>query len=260
MTEKTTVRSLIVDNREPPWMHRMELDGARVISTQLQCGDVWLTGDDGALLIVERKTASDLVASIADGRLFDQAAAMVQLSPWSYVAIQGTLAVGPQGTTLVDGQPTQWQWSSVQGALQTVQELGVAIIYLSDQPIGFVQFLARLITRDRGNVRAGGVRKPELLAPGMLALMALPGIGADRAKALLETLAGAAWALEYLTDTNWQSDHVTGIGDGVRAKVREALSLPEGAKLAVLVDGPPATGTTEPKPVYTMEDANRELF
>ena len=169
----------------------MELDGARVISTQLQCGDVWLTGDDGALLIVERKTASDLVASIADGRLFDQAAAMVQLSPWSYVAIQGTLAVGPQGTTLVDGQPTQWQWSSVQGALQTVQGAGRGH-HLPVRPAHRLRSVPGPPHHPRPRQRARRRRSQARAAgPGMLALMALPGIGADRAKALLETLAGA---------------------------------------------------------------------
>ncbi len=152
----------------------MNLDGAQIVPTQLRCGDVWLAANDGQLLIVERKTVDDFLASIADGRLFDQSSAMVQTSPWSYMAIQGTLAPNRQGTTTVGRTQTNWQWSAVQGALQTIQELGVTVIHLDHNPAEFVRFLRRLADRDRGHVRAAGIRKPELLTPGMTLLMSLP--------------------------------------------------------------------------------------
>ena len=260
-----SLQSVLIDHREPPWLHKINVD-APIVVTQLQCGDIWLATSDGALIIVERKTSDDLLASIADGRLFDQAAAMVQTTPWSYIAVEGYLSPTADGRTACEGVSTGWLWASVQGALQTVQELGVAIVYLSGRE-EVAPYLKRLAGRDRGNVRAGGPRKPELLAPGMLTLMSLPGIGSDRAKLLLEQLSGAAWALEYLTDENWQSEHVPGIGDGVRVKVREALSLPDGAKLAVVtettldaVPAPTATRKVTLPADYGLADANRDLF
>lgn len=229
MTENA-IQSILIDHREPHWMQRIAVEGAQTVVTQLQCGDVWVAAADGKLLIVERKTADDLLASIADGRLFDQAAGMVNMTPWSYIVVQGQISPTRDGKTLADGAPVNWRWAAVQGALQTVQEMGVAVIYLNREPEEFTAFLVRLAARDRGSVRTGGARKVELLAPGMALLMALPGIGPDRAKILLEQAGTAAYALEFLSD----GVTVAGIGDGTRAKVREALGLMDGTKLEVV--------------------------
>lgn len=229
------IQSVLIDHREPPFMHRLKFDGAQTVVTQLQCGDVWVAAADGKLLIVERKTADDLLASIADGRLFDQAAGMVAMTPWSYIAVQGTLEPAINGKTVCDGAPVNWEWAAVQGALQTVQEMGVAVIYLppADERGKFAEFITRLARRDRGPVRVGGVRKPELLAPGMALLMALPGIGPDRAKSLMELAGTAAFALSALTDDTLA---IPGIGDGTRAKVRDALGITGGARLELIAN------------------------
>lgn len=230
MTTDNAIQSILVDFREPLWLHRIAVDGAQTVVTQLQCGDVWVAAADGKLLIVERKTADDLLASIADGRLFDQAASMVAMTPWAYVAIEGTLAPQANGNTFSDGAPVNWRWSSVQGALQTIQEMGVAVVYLSGRE-EMKPFLIRLAARDRGVVRQGGPRKVELLAPGMALLMALPGIGPDRAKSLLEQAGTAAYALAALTD---DLIPIAGIGDGTRAKVRDALGITDGVKIDLI--------------------------
>lgn len=230
MTKTNAIQSVLIDNREPTWMHRLSIDGVQTVVTQLQCGDAWIAAGDGKLLIVERKTAGDLLASIADGRLFDQAAAMVEMTPWCYIAVEGTLAPHAGGKTLADGGLTGWQWSAVQGALQTVQEMGVAVVYLSG-PEEFAPFVERLAKRDRGPVRAGGVRKVELLAPGMSLLMSLPGVGPDRAKSILEQTGTAAFALSTLTDDTL---NLIGIGRETRAKIREALGLGDGDRLEIV--------------------------
>ena len=92
-------------------MHKLKFDGAITAVTQLQCGDVWIAAADNALLIVERKTADDLLASIADGRLFDQSAAMVAMSPWRYIVVQGTLTPALDGKTFADERLVNWQWA-----------------------------------------------------------------------------------------------------------------------------------------------------
>lgn len=225
-----TIQSVLIDHREPPHVQRLAFDGATVAVTQLACGDIWVAAADGNLLVIERKTANDLLASIADGRLFDQAAAMVDMSPWAYIAVEGTLAPSRDGKTLADGAPVNWRWASVQGALQTVQELGVAVVYLFG-PEELAPFIDRLARRDRGPVRVGGVRKPELLAPGMALLMALPGVGPDRAKTMLEQAGTAAFALSILTDDTL---NLIGIGKETRAKAREALGVPADCKLEIV--------------------------
>ena len=231
--KQPAIQSAIVDHREPLWMHRLQLDGATVVVSQLQCGDVWLAAADGKLLIIERKTVTDLLASIADGRLFEQAAAMVAMSPWSYIVVQGTLESARDGRTLAAGMVTNWQWAAVQGALQTAQEMGVAVIYLSGDDADFAAFLCRLAARDRSAVRAGAPRKVEMLLPGMAALMALPGIGGDRAKLLLDTWSSAAWALTWLTDPHADGE-VPGIGKATRDSIRAALGVPDNSRLELV--------------------------
>ena len=228
------IQSIMIDHREPPAVTRLKIDNVLTTVTQLACGDIWIATTDGALLIIERKTANDLLASIADGRLFEQAAAMIQVSPWSVIAVEGTLAPSADGRTLIDGVLVGWRWASVQGALQTVQELGVPVVYLSGVE-ELAPFLIRLAARDRGPVKTGGPRKPELLAPGMVLLMSLPGIGGDRAKTLIEQAGNAAQALSYLTDLDWTSN-VIGIGDGTKNKVRDALGLDAFQKLTVITE------------------------
>lgn len=228
------IQSVMIDTREPHWMQRLTFDGVLTAVTQLACGDVWVVAADGALLIVERKTAEDLLASIADGRLFDQAAAMVAMSSWAYIVVQGDLSVTRAGMTYAGGQETRWQWSAVQGALQTVQELGVAVVYLSDDEREFGRFLQRLAARSRAPLRAGAPRSAEVMAPGMTLLMSLPGIGAERAKTILEQVGSAAWALDILT--SHADIPVAGIGNGTRDKIRAALGLPDGAKLQVVTE------------------------
>lgn len=225
-----TIQSVLIDHREPPHVQRLAFDGATVAVTQLTCGDIWVAAADGNLLVIERKTANDLLASIADGRLFDQAAAMVDMSPWAYIAVEGTLTPTRDGKTLADGAPVNWRWASVQGALQTVQELGVAVVYLSGSD-ELAPYIERLARRDRGPVRAGAVRKPELLAPGMALLLALPGIGPDRAKSMLEQAGTAAFALSVLTDDTL---NLIGIGKETRLKAREALGIPADCKLEIV--------------------------
>lgn len=222
--------SVLIDHREPPWMQRLQLDAPLTV-TQLACGDMWIAAADGALLIVERKTVSDLLASIADGRLFEQTAAMVAATPWAYIAVQGVLEPARDGRTLAGGMTTNWQWAAVQGALQTVQELGGCVVYLSGDDADFAAWVKRLAGRDRGPVRAAAPRKTELLAPGMQLLMALPGVGPDRAKALLEQAGTAAFALSALSDDML---NVIGIGPETRAKAREALGLRDGEYLDIV--------------------------
>lgn len=61
---------IVVDSREPKWLHTaMQKFGAPVFKQQkaLKIGDY-----ETDLVIVERKGAADFIASIVDGRLFDQ--------------------------------------------------------------------------------------------------------------------------------------------------------------------------------------------
>jgi ERCC4-type nuclease len=217
------ITAALIDHREPPWMQALKFGAAPVAVTPLPAGDCHiLAGAD--LLIVERKTPADLLASIADGRLFDQAARMAALSAWVYVVITGELRPTPNGRVIADGRETGWSFDAVQGALLTVQELGVKVVYCRHD-LDFAACLERLAARDRGPVPVKPARTANLLSPAVEALIALPLVGPDRAMALLDHFGTAGSALEYLTDTTWHEDALAGIGNGVKAAVRRALGL-----------------------------------
>lgn len=225
--------AVMVDSREPEPYTLFTYGGVRPVVTTLDVGDLWITTSDNALILVERKTASDLISSIADGRLLDQCASMKGMSPWAYLAVQGVIAPTTDGKIMVDGSRREWGWASVQGALQTVQEFGVVVLYVSGDPTEYQQLAARLAGRDRSAAMVRPSRVAEFLPDDLNILMALPGIGLERAKVLGRELP-AAWALEYLTDVTWTSDRIPGIGAGTKNRVRQAFGLKEGQRLAVI--------------------------
>lgn len=229
-----TIQSIMIDSREPQWMQMLRPAGIQPAVTALDAADVWVATADGQLLVIERKTVTDLLASIADGRLFVQAARMRELSPWAYVVVQGHLVADERGTVYAAGKPTRWQWTSLQGSLQTVQELGVMIVYIDEGATAMCDYIERLAGRDRNHIRLGAPRRGEMYAPQMLPLLGMPGIGDERAKQLIETFGTAAWAIEFLTDPHWDGEaHVPGIGAGIKRGVRAALGLPDDMKLCI---------------------------
>lgn len=225
--------AVMVDNREPEPYTLYTYGGIRPVVTTLDTGDLWITTSDNALILVERKTATDLISSIADGRLLDQCASMKATSPWAYLVIQGVIAPTTDGKVMVDGSRREWGWASVQGALQTVQEFGVVVLYLSSDPAEFQRLVPRLAGRDRSSAMVRPNRSVDFLPDDLNLLMSLPGIGFERAKALAAELP-PAWAMEYLTDPTWNSDRIPGIGAGTKKRVRQAFGLKEGQRLAVV--------------------------
>ena len=226
------IQAAMIDSREPEWVQRLQFGAPHCVPTLLDTGDVWLSTNDGSLLIVERKTADDLVSSIRDGRLLNQAYAMRQRTPWAYLVITGALAPAPDGTVRTD-RPTRWQWSSLQGALLSVQEIGVMVAYAA-QDKDYEETVIRLAQRKR---EAEKVIRPAIdtrvMSPQEAVLTALPGIGYERARALLEYFDGdAAIALCWLTQLATFND-VDGIGDGVKRGVRHALALPDNHELMI---------------------------
>ena len=220
------LRAVMIDSREPSEVLKLDY-GAPTVTTPLECGDLWATCADGELLVIERKTPSDLLASIGDNRLLMQAKTMRERSQWAYIVITGWLAPTHDNKTLANNRLTGWNWNSVQGALLSVQEMGVSVLYCADDyhyP-KTIQWLAR---RQRGaKILRPTEHNVRVMSPGERVLTALPGIGLERAQALLEHRS-PAHALAFLT---WMApgyeefDEILGIGDGIRANVRRALGL-----------------------------------
>jgi ERCC4-type nuclease len=228
-----SLTSVIIDSREPNHIQALKFGGTPKITMQLETGDLWVATDDGEMLIIERKTPSDLLGSIKDGRLFQQVAAMREKSKWCYLMITGALAHTLDGHVITDNRTTQWRWDDLQGALLTCQELGVSLVVCqSDQH--YEEAVLRLARRDRKAVKAIEPRvEPHVLTEQEKVLISLPGIGVERAGLLLGEHGSVAYSLAWLT---WLDSfaEVSGIGNGTKHSVRRALGLKPEEWLAVM--------------------------
>lgn len=233
------ITAVMVDSREPQWVQLLPFDGAMKAVTVLECGDLWASTSDGAMVIVERKTSTDFLGSLSDERLWHQLAAMRAKSEWSYLVITGVLQPNPAGLTVTDRGETGWKWASVQGALIRVQECGVVVVHASGDS-DYEPTVKRLCARTRSpELVLKPVRTPAVLSPGEQVLASLPGIGLDKAQALLNGFGSAAWALEALTDMRTKvvkglHGEVRGIGDVTKRRVRQALGLPDNGRLVMV--------------------------
>ncbi len=225
--------AVMIDQREPKWVQDLTFGGVPTSVTLLEWGDVWATTDDGTLLAVERKTTDDLLNSLKDGRLFQQLAGLRGISNYAYLVICGTLTRGPDGKAVTERGQTGWNYQAVQAAILTAQELGVFVIYTSDDQ--FEATIAGLGKRSRtGEMREKPVKKFLMLEPGEQVLAALPGIGLERVSALLNYASSPAQALAYLTNSDLKSDeHIPGIGPLTKVNVRKALGVPDGWELVL---------------------------
>ena len=225
-----------IDSREPEHIQKLKFGGVPCVVTALECGDLWASCSDGELLVIERKTTADLLASISDGRIFQQALKMRERSPWAYVVVTGYLQPTHDGKTFVNGKATGWNWDAVQGALLDIQETGVQVLYI-EHDNGFEAAVCRLAKRSRaGRVLNNTARAARVMTPGETVLTSLPGIGLERAQDVLQGFDNnTATALCWLT---WMDTigEVAGIGNGIKAGVRRALGLQAHESLTVWSD------------------------
>lgn len=226
------LQAIMLDSREPSEIQAMNF-GCPSVVTALETGDLWASCADGNLLVIERKTPTDLLASIGDNRLFLQAGKMRERSPWCYLVITGWLTPSHDGKTIVNGRVQGWQWASVQGALLTVQELGVHVAYC-DHDNNYPRTVQQIANRERTERVLPPVNTARVMAPGEQVLVGLPGIGLERAQMMLARFRPAE-ALAWLTwiDTVQQ---VAGIGNGIKVNVRRALGLRDDESLTLWSD------------------------
>lgn len=226
------ITAVSIDSREPDHIKAMKFNGLPTGVMELSAGDLWATTSDGKILMFERKTVPDLLASIADGRLFSGIARMKGFSPWVYLAVTGAMSEHATGSVVAGNRKTEWDWASVQGALMTVQELGCVVFYCGSDG-SLEEAILRIGKRERDPERlVAPLAKARFFNPAEQILCSLPSIGPTRATALLEEMGTAANVLEWLTAKNsWTK--VAGIGEGVKDVVRQTLGLDEGEEIQI---------------------------
>lgn len=225
------ITSAIIDTREPEHIQALTFGNVPTIAIALDAGDVLCTTDDACQILIERKTPSDLLGTLAKKRLFPQMARMLEVTPWCYLVITGLLYRDRDGHVTVGGQGhTGWRYADVQGALATVQEMGVTVLHCHETD--FEQTVIRICNRDRGTVRVKPPREAYMLKDGEAALAALPGIGPERVQALVKELGSVGTILEWLTNLE-DKRTVPGVADGTKQAVKRALGL-EGELLKII--------------------------
>jgi len=117
---------VLVDSREPQSIVDALSAVYGVHVSQLAAGDVNVPTPNG-LLAIERKTPSDLLSSIGDGRLFDQARAMIESVRFPLIVVHGSLLYNQDDLAVADGRDTQWRGVSVRAAIRAVQWAGCAV-------------------------------------------------------------------------------------------------------------------------------------
>ncbi len=228
------INAVVVDSREPAWVQALTFGNVPVAVAPLDAGDVWVATDDAVLLVIERKSSTDLLGTIAGGRFLPQMAEMLKITRWAYLAIGGILYPGPENKTVNDRGVTGWSWTALQGALLSAQELGVQIVqYARDEDFaGLIKWLAERPHEPTHLVAP--TKTPNFYTTAERILTAFDGIGIEKAAALLSYCGSVGQALAFLTDMTTNNGHVAGIGDVTKQKVRQMLGLENWAELALI--------------------------
>lgn len=221
------IQSVMIDQREPDHVKNMRFGGVPVAVTLLPAGDIWIATDD-AMLCIERKTPDDFLNSLRDDRVFGQCAALREHTSWAYLLITGPFLRGADNR-VITGRVTGWDYNAVQGALLTIQEMGIGVVHAAGEH-DLENAVQRLANRQRGAVRISPARQMRFLSESEAIIAALPGIGPER----LDTI-NAVWPLnEYaymallaLTDYDPAAWDLPGIGEGTIRRIRKALGLPD---------------------------------
>lgn len=201
----------------------LQWPGSLVSIASLPAGDLKAVCPDGATILIERKTPRDLLDSIKDGRLFNQVQGLVEGSDFAYLVVTGEFAPSRNGVDCIVNyhitDQTNWSWHSLQGALLSIQQLGCAILYDPDYH-GAVE---RLINRSRSDIKIAPRREPYVFSQAENVLMALPGIGSNKALEILKHFPTVGYALEWLSSPGDFEPKIPGIGSGIKNKINEFL-------------------------------------
>jgi len=168
--------------------------------------------------LVERKTLSDLVASIKDGRLFRQGCRLATSPLWTVLILEGT------GKDLASSGMRR---EAIQGALMTIT-LFLGIPLLRSMNLEETARLMVLAARQRRRFADGPLPRRGRRPRGKYRIQArvlqgLPGVGPERARRLLDRFGSLEAALTADVE---QLASVRGIGKGTAEAIRWAVDEP----------------------------------
>lgn len=184
--------------------------------------DVLVAGQ-GEMVGVQRKTVTDLIASVEDGRLAEQVVKMGRLD-MAVILLEGRPWFR-NGALVHDGWGRQISEEAWQRMLWTVRRAGVQVDQVDDLPgtVRYVEQLARWCESEghstlsvKGKKVVGRWGEKEAHHYRMQMLMGLPGVGAELAERILEQ---AGWPFELVVEL----DQVRGLGKKKVEAIRKVV-------------------------------------
>ncbi len=208
---------VIVDEREyrSTVVRHIKLSGCSASAGRLDVGDYVVSSE----LAFERKSARDFVASIVDGRLFDQARRLREAYARPVFVVEGDVDLAVRGRMV--------SRNAVIGAQLALIRMGISILYTSnEEETGTAICLAAKQEERSGKGMRLARSKGSSLEDAQLALLAsLPGIGPRRAQAVLEAFSTPMNAL-----VNFKRWGVAGVPETTIEKVERVLTSPYNRK------------------------------
>jgi len=241
----TAIMALQVDTRESDFIKRWdtrppaELVGIPIAVAMLENGDAKIWCQGGKVLLVERKTPSDFLNSIPNDHIFDQVSRMMAERATAgvlpFLVITGEIHRNPQtGMCIIPGQKhgEGWNWDAIQGALLSIQEAGVPVIFCASE-MEYAAALERLAKRNHSLMVINPTREIMPLTPQERVLCAFDGIGPELAGEILSRCITLATAISFLADLAPTCPKIAGIALGRKQAIRKTLQLPDGETLDI---------------------------
>lgn len=228
------ISTLMIDSREPATIQALEFYGVPKTIGLLPYGDLWATCEDGATLVIERKTPEDFLGSMTSDRLIEQVRGLAEYREhhgwWCYVMITGELSIAPGGYTYAGSRSSLVTWQAVQGEILNIQEMGVFVTFAQDDD-DYEQAVIRLSNRNRTAIRKvpAPKRKGKRVSAEAVFLSGLPGIGIEMADKIIEYCGSPAKAIEMIVN----SEYIPGIGSITREKIIKTLGLKQNETIEI---------------------------
>lgn len=169
---------------------------------------------------IERKTAPDLLNSIADGRLYSECSAMVGACDVRLLVCTSPWAVR-RNVVYVNGRETRWSAISLQMQLVSLAAAGICYMYVEQTDLpAFIAALVDWSLKEQHLCPKRPRLAFEELDRRLAFLAGIPGLGPRRAGDILNAFGTVAGALENLDRWN----EVRGVGRKIIENTRRFLN------------------------------------
>lgn len=216
MNERSFVRVYVDERERSSFVPRMLTKlGVYVVFKQLSVGDYLVSEDT----VIERKTVEDLVRSVFDGRLFDQAKRISEVYATPILLVEGDVSLVSRVTS---------RRKQVTSALMSIMlDYGFKVVYTKSQEetAEVIAFIARKLQQPRPT-RIVIHKKPKLSTIDewqLYIVQSLPYVGPKTAYRLLSRFGSVE---KVFTASAAELSRIEGIGESKARMIVRVLKTP----------------------------------